>query len=104
MWREDTSTENILQLEVLRTTMTTVNSFGSYLNSSWEPNSGVYFYAPTYIPEQHIVKLFEDADFRTNIFLVKNANVTISGNKGVGVLIGKFRGNKNFQTNTTTLV
>lgn len=33
MWREDTSTENILQLEVLRTTMTTVNSFGSYLNS-----------------------------------------------------------------------
>ena len=54
MWREDTSTENILQLEVLRTTMTTVNSFGSYLNSSWEPNSGVYFYAPTYIPEQHL--------------------------------------------------
>lgn len=70
MWREDTSTENILQLEVLRTTMTTVNSFGSYLNSSWEPNSGVYFYAPTYIPEQHIVKLFKDADFRTDIFLV----------------------------------
>lgn len=104
MWREDTSTENILQLEVLRTTMTTVNSFGSYLNSSWEPNLGEYFYAPTYIPEQHIVKLFKDADFRTDIFLVKNANVTISGNKGVGVLIGKFRGNKNFQTNTTTLV
>ena len=47
MWREDTSTENILQLEVLRTTMTTVNSFGSYLNSSWEPNLGEYFYAPT---------------------------------------------------------
>lgn len=104
MWREDTSTENILQLEVLRTTMTTVNSFGSYLNSSWKPNLGEYFYAPTYIPEQHIVKLFKDADFRTDIFLVKNANVTISGNKGVGVLIGKFRGNKNFQTNTTTLV
>ena len=53
---------------------------------------------------QHIVKLFKDADFRTDIFLVKNANVTISGTRGVGVLIGKFRGNKNFQTNTTTLV
>lgn len=104
MWREDTSTENILQLEVLRTTMTTVNSFGDYLNSSWIPELNVFHYAPIYVPEQHIVDLFDASDIRTDVFLAKDANVQIGTQSGVGYLLNKFRGNTNFQTNTTTLV
>lgn len=104
MWREDTSTENILQLEVLRTTMTTVNSFGDYLNSSWMPELNVFYYAPIYVPEQHIIDLFDASDLRTNVFLAKDANVQIGTQSGVGYLLNKFRGNTNFQTNTTTLV
>lgn len=104
MWREDNSTENILQLEVLRTTMSTVGGFPDYLNASWRPNENAYHNAPIYVPEQHVVALFTDADTRTNIFLDKKAIVKISGNMGKGPLINKFRGNKNFQTNSTSLV
>lgn len=104
MWREDTSTENILQLEVLRTTMTTVNSFSDYLNGGWMSDLSMFYYAPLYIPEQQVVALFDDSDFRTDIFLVKDAQVQIGNQSGVGYILNKFRGNKNFQTNTTTLV
>lgn len=103
MWREDTSTENILQLEVLRTTMTTVNTFGSYMNASWMPNLNMFYYAPTYVPEEHVLELFEDADFRTAIYFTAGASVHIGNQQAYGTIFSKFSGNKNFQSNTTTL-
>ena len=68
MWREDTSTENILQLEVLRTTMTTVNSFGSYLNSSWERIRGYTSMLLPIFRSSILSSLFKDAAFPYGYF------------------------------------
>lgn len=104
MWFEDSSTENILQLEVLRATMGTTGGFSNYLQATLIANSSpsAFSCSPYYVPEQHVVTLFGPTDIRTGIYIAKESyTISIMGVKGQGYLINKFRGNQNFQNSPT---
>ncbi len=102
MWYEDNSTETILQLDLTRATLGTVNSYLDYLSASWNAASGEYDCAPIYIPERWLVSLYTDEDARKGVY-INEMNVTISGFEARGYLITKFMGNKTLQTTTTVL-
>ncbi len=115
MWFEDNSTENILQLDVLKETMSSVNNYANYLNASYM--DGVYLCGPYYFPEKWLVDLYADGDIRKGVYIGKEHNgipyvlsvndyqtnlVTPTAPGTTGWLINKFRGNKNFQSTQFT--
>lgn len=112
MWFEDNSTENILQLEVLKETMSSVNNYGDFLNASYV--DGEYLCAPYYVPEKWLVDLYAAGDIRKGIYIgqkYENTPLVLSFSGFTsnlanptapatgGWVITKFRGNKNFQVN-----
>lgn len=116
MWFEDNSTENILQLDVLKETMSSVLSFADYLNASYV--DGEYWCSPYYVPEKWLVDLYADGDIRKGVYIGKEHNgvpyiLSFSGYSTnlvnptapgtTGFVINKFRGNKNFQATQNNL-
>lgn len=111
MWFEDNSTENILQLDVLKETMSSVLNYADYLNASYM--DGEYWCSPYYVPEKWLVDLYADGDIRKGIYIGREHNgipyvlsfagyytnlVTPTAPGTSGWVINKFRGNKNFQS------
>lgn len=113
MWYDDASTENILQLEVLDATQTTVNSFADYIQATWmaDLTPNVFYCSPLYVPEQHVVNLFGEQDIRMGVYIAKVENSTgakyilsMRNRKGEGYLINKFKGNRTFQNSPQMLI
>jgi len=101
MWREDSSSENILRLEVSSTTLATVGSMEDYYRGSWDDNSQAYLCQPAYVPTKKVAQAYdEEKDLRFGIY-VDNSYVINNNKLFKGVLMTKFVGNDSFKTSST---
>lgn len=100
MWREDSSTETILRLEVNSSTnLASVSAMTDYYNGSWSTKDNCFLCNPAYVPSQAVVKAFDpEKDRRFGIYV--NSEVVSYNTEKLegGVLLTKFIGNRSFQT------
>ncbi len=127
MWRQDVSTENIVQLDLVRTTMGTAGGYDTYVSATYDKESNTFRCSPWFVPEQQIVDLFVAGDNRYGQYITVPvpydedaiAYETPEGKEGLlggtpsaiyvddtefsigGSMISKYLGNVNFQLNST---
>ena len=110
MWYlSDKASEDILVLNTIRTTSTSTNSFADLIQASWDAASGQYLCGPYYVPEQHVIDLFAENDYRTGIYISTLDDpefpytINVQGYTFQGIMYKKFMGDKTFQTSDTQL-
>jgi hypothetical protein len=100
VWYNDDSAESIVQLYGERPSELP-NAVNIYLDRY---NATTKKYSPSYIPQQWVVDLYDDADFRKEIYLEKKPVVLGTFDYSDIYLITKFPGNSIFNSSTTTSV
>ena len=102
MWFEDYSTETITQCTLTATTLGLVGGPSGYLNGTYDFDSEIFHYTPDYMPEQWIVDLYAENDWRSGS-LISKESLYIYGDYYMGYVLTKFSGNRNLFTVPTSL-
>lgn len=102
MWFEDNSTETIIQCTLTATTLGLVAGPSDYLSGTWDFDSEIFHYTPAYMPEQWIVDLYAENDWRSGS-LISKESLYIYGDYYMGYVLTKFSGNRNLFTVPTSL-
>ena len=96
MWKHDTSTETIFQINLTKSTMSLVGSETyDYTYGSWDETEKSYIFDPAYIPEQWVCDLYDESDWRYGTYIGPNRtkNIEATAAEQVKVVL-KFTGNE----------
>ena len=103
MWHHDSSTETILQMNLTSSTLALVgNTTYDYTSGSYNEDLLDFLYTPAYVPEQWVCDLFEESDWRYGT-CVSPSHIYANKQLSSGVLLVKFKGNRDLFTSATVL-
>lgn len=103
MWREDSSTETIFQPAMTKTDLT--GRYTDYHAGKWDATINDYRCDCAYIPEQWVCDLYDTAnDWRYGPYVGEEHINNMENSDVTGIVLTKYRGNKNLETTAGVLV